>query len=51
MTNVSVKQLDQVLTQLNEILAKLSVRVDSVEARLTALENAPAKKTTTRGTK
>lgn len=44
--NVTVKQLDQVLTQLNEILAKQSARIDALEAKAEkpAPRKAPAKK-------
>ena len=42
MQNVTVKQLDQVLTQLNEVLAKLAKRIEALE------EAAEAKPTTTR---
>lgn len=44
--NVTVNQLDQVLTQLNEILAKQSARIDVLEAKVDkpAPRKAPAKK-------
>ena len=44
--NVTVKQLDQVLAQLNEILAKQSARLDALEAKAEkpTPRKAPAKK-------
>lgn len=46
--NVTVKQLDQVLTQLNEVLAKLDKRITTLEE---ADKAQPSKTTTKRGAK
>lgn len=48
MQNVTVKQLDQVLTQLNEVLAKLASRIEALEEANTAK---PTKTAVKRGTK
>jgi hypothetical protein len=47
MRNVTVKELDECLTQLNGILAKMSSRIESLE---TALKEKPAPKPTARKT-
>lgn len=48
MQHVTVKQLDQVLTQLNEVLAKLASRIEALEE---ADKAKPTKTTARRGTK